>query len=362
MGPPVGQVAQVCDRVAEAVAAVIALLVAAAGVDDLLVFLHLGVDVLHEGGVDLEDGEDGVAVDAVGLDLAEDLEGVVDGFRMVREQGPHLLLALEVLLLGIAEAVRVVDVGVGRQADQPVVDGAVLLADEVGVVGGDDLDPVLLRQLEDDGNILALTLIHILRAAGNLRLVEHDLEVIVVAEDLLVPLDRPVGGLHVAREDVPGNLARHAGGGADEPLVVLLQDFMVHARLVVHALELPQRDDLHQVPVPVVVLGQEDEVVVLAVVVVLEGVVVVLRDIDLAADDRLDPGMLRRILEELLDAEHVAVVRDGKAGHAELFGAVEQVLDRRLSVEDGVLGMYVQVDESHISGGVSRPAVRGGAG
>lgn len=42
-----------------------------------------------------------------------------------------------------------------------------------------------------------------------------------------------------------------------------------------------------------------------------------------------------------------AVVRDGQTGHPELLGPVEQVLDGRVTVQDGILGMYVQVDERH---------------
>ena len=87
--------------------------------------------------------------------------------------------------------------------------------------------------------------------------------------------------------------------------------------------------------------------VVFAVRVVLELVVIVLGYVDLAADDGLDGRVLLGEFVELLDAVHVAVVRNGKAGHPHLFGAVEKVLDRGLAVKDGVLRMDVQVDERH---------------
>ena len=80
---------------------------------------------------------------------------------------------------------------------------------------------------------------------------------------------------------------------------------------------------------------------------ILKLVVIVPGDVDLAAENRLDGRMLLGELAELLDTVHVAVVRDGQAGHPHLFGTVEQMLDGRHAVEDGVLGMDVQVDEGH---------------
>jgi len=41
------------------------------------------------------------------------------------------------------------------------------------------------------------------------------------------------------------------------------------------------------------------------------------------------------------------VVGDGEAGHPEFVGAVEQFFDGRQAVQDGILGMYVKVNESH---------------
>ena len=98
---------------------------------------------------------------------------------------------------------------------------------------------------------------------------------------------------------------------------------------------------LYQVLVAFIVLGQEDEVIVSPVLVVLQPVVVMARDIDLAADDGLHRRVLRGKLEELLDTVHVAVVGDGQGRHAELFRTLEQLGDGGESVKDGVLGMDV---------------------
>ena len=339
----VGQMTQVRDRVAEAVPAVIALLVAPARVDDLLVLLHMRVDVLHEGRIDFEHGQNGVAVDGIGLHLVQDLEGVGDGFRVVREQAQHLLLALEVFLLRIAQAGGIVQVGIGGQADEAVVDGTVLLADEVHVVRGDDLHVVLFGQLEDDLVVDHLVVIDFARKAGDFGLVEHYLQVVVVPEHFLVPVDDFIDLGHVAGKDRAGHLARHAGAAADESLVVLLQHLVADPGAVIHTLDVRRGNDLHQVLVPLQVLRQKDQVIVP----LLLHAVVPHRHVRLASDDGLDPRMLLRELEELLDTEHVAVVRDGQAGLAQLLGPVEQVFNGRLTVQDGILGMYVQMDEGH---------------
>ena len=75
--------------------------------------------------------------------------------------------------------------------------------------------------------------------------------------------------------------------------------------------------------------------------------VVPLGDVNLAADDGLHVGVLLGILEELLYAVHVAVIRDGKRRHSQLIGPVKEVLYGGLSIQDGVLGMDVKVYETH---------------
>ena len=107
------------------------------------------------------------------------------------------------------------------------------------------------------------------------------------------------------------------------------------------------RDNLHQVLVAVVVLCKENEVEIASVILVLELMVIMPCDIDLAADDRLHLGKLLRYLQEFLHTVHVSMVRDGQCRHFELFGACKKVTDGRLAVEDGILCMYVKMDEGH---------------
>ena len=81
---------------------------------------------------------------------------------MPREHLGHLLLALEILLLGVAQALGIIHQRVGGEAYQPVVGRTVLLAHEMHVVGGYDLNPVFLGEGEDRVAIFLLALIEVL--------------------------------------------------------------------------------------------------------------------------------------------------------------------------------------------------------
>ena len=262
-GSLVGDVAEIGHRLAELVATVIALLVALSDLDDILVHVQIVVQVVKESLVDLVLGKHMVAVDLIFLNFGSYLQGVFQHFRMVWEQSGHLLLALQVLLLGVVKARLLVDLLTGVQTDKMVVRGAILLVDEVDVIRGDHLDTHLLSQLEYSLIADLLFLINLQRQPRDLRLVEHHLKVVVVSEDPLVPLYRLSRLVHLSGDDVLGDLAGKAGGAADQILVVLLDDLVGDPRLaVIETFDVALRHDLHQVLVPVEVLGQKDEVVI----------------------------------------------------------------------------------------------------
>ena len=353
----VAEFAEVGYRVAEVVSAVGAALFGAvfvvhhlvpALVDDRLVQAGPVVDVFEEVGRQFETGQHVSAVDVVVFYLFQHFQGVGNGFRMVGEKGEHLFFAFEILLLGIVQAVRLVQEFAGVQADEPVVGGTVFLVYEVNVVGGNDLHPVLLGQLEKGGDIGALAFVHVQGQARHLGLVVHYLQVIVLSEEVLVPFDGLVRPGDIARQDAARNLARHAGRTADEVLVVFLHNLVAHTRLVVvFSFDMAGGDNLHQVLVAVVVLGQQDEMIVFAVLGVFDTVVVPLGHINLTADNGFYAGMFFGIFEELLHPVHIAVVGDGQAGHTHLLGAVEEMLDGTLPIENRVLRVNVQVYECH---------------
>ena len=266
---------------------------------------------------------------------------------MVREERSHFLFALEIFLLRVMEPVGFEYLLARVQADEVVVHRAVLLVDEVHVVGGNHLDTHLSGEPEYFLVAPLLCLIDILRQSGDLGLVEHHFEVIILPEEVLVPFDRLPGSPQVTGQDILRNLSRKAGGTAYQAFVVLFQYLVADPRLVVEALDEACRNDLHQVPVAIEVLGQQDKVVVLVVLRVLDLVVVMAGDIHFAADDRLHGTVLSGILEKLLHAVHIAVVGDGQGRHTHFLSPVEQGFDRRKAVKYGILCMDVQMYESH---------------
>ena len=339
---------EIGDGLAEIVTAVVPFGIVLAGFDEFGIFLQMAVDFGEEGRVDLVFGQDVVVVDLVERHLVGHFKRVGQHFRMVREKGGHLFFALEIFLLRIAQALGVVDIGIGGQADEPVVRRTVLFPDEMDVVGGHHLYTFFFGQLEDHGIDNHLGLIDV-AYARDVGLVVHNLQIIIVPEDTFVPADGFPGRVDVPVHDVAGNLTGQAGGAADQVFVVALQDPVRHTGFVVHTLHVALRTDFHQVPIAVVVLGQQGEMVILPVVVVLEVVVIVTGHIDLASDDGLDNRLLVVVqvalvvgeFEELLHAVHVAVVGDGQGGHPQLAGAGEEFPDIGKTVENRILRVDV---------------------
>ena len=197
--------------------------------------------------------------------------------------------------------------------------------------------------------------------------VVHQLEeVVVAAEDVLEVAGRLAGGVVVAVAQVDLDLARGAAGRADDAAAVLGEQLAVHARVleepvapgaggepeqVVHALG-RLREQRH------VGVGAAGRDVVGAAAVEVDALLLeagdVRGEVGLDADDRLDPGVLR-LAVELVGAEHVAVVGHRDRGHAQLGGPRGERSQPGGTVEHGVLGVHVEVDE-----GVSGRSAIGG--
>ena len=73
-------------------------------------------------------------------------------------------------------------------------------------------------------------------------------------------------------------------------------------------------------------------------------VIVLFADVQFAPDDRLHPMLVRRI-DEMHGAEDVAVIGHGHRGHAEFLHALAELFDVTGAIEQGIVGMQMQVDE-----------------
>lgn len=186
-------------------------------------------------------------------------------------------------------------------------------------------------------------------------------EVAVLAEDVLV-LGGGLQRLVELAQAQPGlELAGGAAGGRDEPLGPLGDGLLVHAGpLLKPALGVRVRGELEEVvqagPVrrPDRLVGvttrTRDVVPLLMGLAPLDLPLVAPGlgcDICLDPDDRGDPGLLRGV-EEVVRPVQVAVVGHGDMGHAHLVARVEHVLEPRGTVQQGVLGVDVQVRERRL--------------
>ena len=94
-------------RIAELLSSLVSALVAASLVNDMLVFLQMRIDIGKEFLRQVKFRQDRVLVNLETCYLLCDFQCVGNGLRMLIEHIQHLVLALEVLLLGISHTVRV---------------------------------------------------------------------------------------------------------------------------------------------------------------------------------------------------------------------------------------------------------------
>ncbi len=177
---------------------------------------------------------------------------------------------------------------------------------------------------------------------GKALVLNFEIEV-AVAEDVVEGDGCLPRLLVLAFDQVFGDFSLEARRHADQPFGMLGEEFLADARLVIEAMQRRLGDDLHQVAISLIALGQHDQVVV-TVALRRGAMIVLLADVEFAADDRLDPGLFGRV-DKLDGSEDVAVVGHGHGGHAEFLDALDQVLGRACSVEHGVIGMQMQVNE-----------------
>ncbi len=244
----------------------------------------------------------------------------------------HLVACLEKELVVLEpHPVRVRDVLARLEAEQHVLRLGVRLVDVVDVVRRDDGHAVLGRPAHQD------------RVAGALLgdRVVLDLDVVVLAEDREVVLeDEARLGLALFQDRLE-HLALEAARRRDEAGAVRAEHLAVDARLVVVAVRVGAAGELDEVAVALDVLGEQDLVVARPVCLVRHAAG---RDVELAADDRLDARLLRRRVE-LGDAVQIPVVRYGNGCVLKLCRALHEALDAGRAVEQRVLGVAVEVAE-----------------
>ncbi len=210
----------------------------------------------------------------------------------------------------------------------------------MGVVGGEERDvhpPRELDQLLVEAGLL-----------GDPGVLDLD-EVVPIAQDGPIVVGDLHGCLFVAVGQAAKHLSTEARAGRDQPLAVGGEQVAVDSGLVVVAVEMGRRNQAEQVAIPGLVLGQQDEVVVVRIgLAVLVGVAP-------RSDVRLDPddGLHARCRSGLGEGNRPVqrpVVGQGHRGHAELGHSVRELGEPGQAVEQAEFRVNVEMDEV-VSGG-----------
>ena len=167
-------------------------------------------------------------------------------------------------------------------------------------------------------------------------------EIVILPEKIPVPYGGLLRLFVITLQQGLRDLARKAGGKADDALMVFFKQLVIDTRLCVKTFGPRGGNDFDQILVSLLILTEQDQMVPL----VIEPVHLIepcsLRHIDLAADDRMDP-LFAACLIEIHRAVHGAVIGHRKGGHSKLFRALYQRLDTAGAVKQRILGMDVQM-------------------
>ena len=180
----------------------------------------------------------------------------------------------------------------------------------VDVVRGDKLDAGLLGHLEE-------LLVHqrLIRQPVILQLEE----IVILPEDIPVLKRSLLCLLIQSFHDIPLNFTCKTCAEGNDPSVILAQQLLVHPGPVIISFHKSFGDDLHQIGISFIVLRKKDEMIVSVIpachLSVKPGIG---RHIDLTAEDRVDP-LLLRFPVEINDAVHHSVICDRGAVHPQLF-------------------------------------------
>ena len=245
---------------------------------------------------------------------ARDLPRVLDRFRQVGEQPRHVLAGLEVVLGRQAAAVAVGQRDALRDARQHFVGVELVLAGEVGIVGGDDRQAVLgskRQQAGFEGAFVGLAVALNFQIQPPVEQALHGLQVCGGARGAVHQVAAQRGPLHAVERDQP------IGPGAEVG--------EVDRRLDAFTLKKALGDQRHQVFVTGLILRQQQQ----AVRVGGPGAGFVAGTVQPqhSTDHGLQPGISRGD-REFERAEQIAPIGQRHRRHIQPGGELDQPFDR----------------------------------
>jgi len=165
---------------------------------------------------------------------------------------------------------------------------------------------------------------------------------IVVAKNFTPFQEELFGFLNAFVEDGLRYFGPYATGGSHQTAAVLTDQLLVDPRVfLIEAVDIAQRTQFAEVAVTFCVFG-EDELVMAVVAGSAEKFAArhLFHYIEFTTQHRLDTYLFGCFVK-LEGTEHVAVIGQCHGFHAIGFGFLYHVVDRGLTVEEGILRMYV---------------------
>ena len=267
-----------------------------------------------------------------------------DDFRIFQSLGHMGKEGLHFLRGADIEGVRVHLHPVGRihglarlHTKEDLMGEGILGQEVVAVIGGHQGNPRLLADLDQVGIDPGLV--------GQIVALDFQ-EKVALAKEVLVFQGLLDGLVPVPLENQPGQFTGQAGRQGDQTLVMGLQQGLVHPGPVIEAIHKTGRDQLDQIPVTLIVLGQENQVVGVPVQGPLLFLVTSGRHIDLTANDGMDAIFFHGPVK-IQDPIHGPVVGNGAGIHAQLLQAGGQFMDPVGAIKQAVFRMKMQVGKGH---------------
>ncbi len=218
--------AEISHRPSKLLAPIVPLLIAPTHIDNILIFLKIFLLLSQKIRTQGKLRQNVPPVQLIPLDLIEHLHRILQHLRMVREQRRHLLLALKIFLLGITHPLRIIKRSIAVHTDKPVMSLPVLLPDKMRIIRRHHLRPRLLSQLKNRLINLHLPLIKLQRHPRHLRPMQLHLQIIIIPEHPLMPLNRLFRPVQVPRLNAHRHLTGHTSRAADKILRIFLNHLM----------------------------------------------------------------------------------------------------------------------------------------
>ena len=222
---------------------------------------------------------------------------------------------------------------------------SIFLIHEMRIIGAYQLDAIFTGQFYQNpvGFLLHGECFAVRPDMRILYLMALQLQIVVITEYPLVPLNGLTGSCDISIQDLGGHLTGYTGGANNQSFMELLQISTVGSRSHIEAIHPRPAHQLDQVLVTLVVLGEYDEVIASDVRLVSTArLISVLGYVHLTAEDGLERFLpfflsfavhLITIVEELLDTEHITMIGDGHATHAVAHRLVHKTSYARLSIK-----------------------------